>query len=347
MSEKIRFGMIGAGAISNAHLGALAARDDVEIVCIADKNLDRAKAQAEKYGIGRAVGEYEELVAMDDIQAVVVGIPTQFHPDASTKAMAKGKHVLCEKPMARTLRECDEMADAAETNGVVLAIGFVRRFDPDWGKVRELVQANKVGRPCMWRRIVAGAAPGPPNYGAWYSDSRFSNGPLDESGSHDFDFVRYTFGDAKAVTASTWKMGRAGDVLDTCTLIVDFKSGDQMLCLWSWGLPKGCRAPNLGPDVLGPDGVIHGPEKEEGENEFSYVVVGPEGAEERHPFTLVRTGKFWSQGQMDNFVESIRGNETPRATAEDGRKTQEIVLAAFEATKTGRRVEIGEFAGRA
>ena len=105
------------------------------------------------------------------------------------------------------------------------------------------------------------------------------------------------------------------------------------------------KSKSIGPDVLGPDGVIRGPEKEEGENEFSYVVLGPDSVEERHPFTLLRTGKFWSQGQMDNFIESIRGNETPRATAEDGRKTQEIVLAAFEATKTGRRVEIDEFAG--
>ena len=343
----MRFGMIGAGAISNAHLGALQARDDVEIVCVADRDLDRAKAQAEKYGAERAVGDYDELVGMDDIEAVVVGIPTHFHPDASVKAMAKGKHVLCEKPMARTLAECDEMADAARVNKVVLAIGFVRRFCADWGTVRGLVQADKVGRPCLWRRIVAGAAPGPPNYGTWYSDSRFSNGPLDESGVHDLDFVRYTFGDVKAVTASTWKMGRTGDVLDTCTVIVDFKSGDQMLCFWSWGLPKGCRGPVTGLDVLGPDGVIRGPEKGEAEGEQSYVVVGSDGSEERHCFKPLRTVPYWSQGQMDNFIESIRGNATPRGTAEDGRKAQEIVLAAFESTKTGQRIEIDDWAAQA
>jgi len=338
MGEKIRFGMIGAGSISNGHLGALAKRDDVEIACIADQNLDAAKAQADKYGAERAVTSYDELAEMDDVQAVVVGIPTQFHADASIKAMEGGKHVLCEKPMARTLRECDEMADAARANGVVFAMAFVRRFDPDWGKVRELAQAGKVGRPCLWRRIVAGAVPGR----AWYGDSRFSNGPLDESGSHDFDFVRYTFGDAKAVTASIWQMGRVGDVLDTCSVIIDFESGDQMLCFWSWGLPKGCRGPVSGLDVIGPDGAIRGPESGEGD-ERSYVVVGADGVEERHPFRLVRTGPYWMEGQMANFIESIRGRETPRATAEDGRKTQEIVVAAFESSKTGQRIEIDGF----
>ena len=343
MSEKIRFGMVGAGAISNSHLGALVVRDDVEIVCIADPNLERAKAQAEKYKAQRFVASYDELARMDDIQAVAVGIPTQFHADASVKMLQRGKHVLCEKPMARTLKECDEMNAAAKANNVVLQIGFVRRFDPDWGKIRELVQAGKVGRPCLWRRIVVGAAPGPPNYGTWYSESRFSDGPHNESGSHDFDFVRYVFGDVKAVTASCWHMGRTGDVRDTTTTIVDFKSGDQMVCMWCWCLPPKCSGAFGGLDVVGPDGVIKGPEKVAGD-EYRYTVVGAGGVETKYPFPLIRTGKFWSQGQMDNFIESIRGRETPRATGEDGRKAQEMTLAAFESTRTGRRIEIDEFA---
>lgn len=343
MDEVIRFGMIGAGAISNAHLNALAKRTDVKIVCIADANLERAKTQAEKYKAERYVASYDELVQMDDIQAVVVGIPTQFHADASIKAMQRGKHVLCEKPMARTLRECDEMADAARVNKVVLQIGFVRRFDPDWCKIRELVQAGKVGRPCMWRRIAVGPAPGPPTYGTWYSDSRFSDGPHNESGSHDFDFARYVFGDVKYVTASTWHMGRTGDVLDTTATIVDFKSGDQMVCQWCWCLPPKCYGAFGGLDVIGPDGVIKGPEKIEGD-EYKYTVIGPGGVQTAYPFTLVRTGAFWTEGQMDNFIQSIRGKQSPRATAEDGRKAQEITLAAFESSKTGRRIDIDEFA---
>lgn len=342
MDEKIRFGMVGAGAISNSHLGALSKRADVEVVCIADPNLERAKAQAEKFKVQRVVASYDELAKMDDIQAVVVGIPTRFHADAGIKAMQTGKHLLCEKPMARTLKECDEMADAARANKVVLQIGFVRRFDPEWGKIRELVQAGKVGRPCLWRRIIAGAAPGPPNYGPWYSDSRFSDGPHNESGSHDFDFVRYVFGDVKAVTASTWHMSRTGDVLDTTTTIVDFKSGDQMLCFWSWGLPPKCTGAVSGLDVLGPDGAIKGPERIQGD-EYKFIVVGPEGATTPYPFQMIRTGAFWTDGQMDNFIQSIRGRQTPRATAEDGRKAQEITLAAFESSKTGKRIEIDEW----
>ncbi len=345
MSEVIRFGMIGAGAISNAHLGALANRSDVKIVCIADSNLERAKAQAGKYKAERYVAGYDELARMDDIHAVVVGIPTQFHADACIKALERGKHVLCEKPMARSLKECDEMADAARRNDLVLAIGFVRRFDPDWGKIRELVQAGRVGRPCLWRRIVVGPAPGGPTYGGWYTESKMSDGPHNESGSHDFDFVRYVFGDVKAVTASCWHMGRTGDVRDATTTIVDFKSGDQMVCMWSWSLPPKCSGAFGGLDVVGPEGFLKGPERVQGD-EYKYVVVGEGGAQTSYPFTLVRKGKFWSEGQMDNFIEAIRGRELPRASAEDGRKAQAITLAAFESSRTGRRIEMDEFAGK-
>jgi len=238
--ETLRIGMIGAGAISRAHLPAVAARDDVELACIADIDVAKAKERADQFDAERAVADYNELVAMDDVDAVIIGVPARFHAEIAVKAADAGKHVLCEKPMARTLEECDAMARAAKANRVTLAIALVRRFDPAWGKVRELALAGRVGRPCLWRRAAQGSSPQPPNYGLWYAQSKFSDGPLSESGSHDFDFVRYTFGDAKAVTASVWHMSRTGDVLDTGTVIVDFQSGDQMQCFWSWGLPPKC-----------------------------------------------------------------------------------------------------------
>jgi len=228
------------------------------------------------------------------------------------------------------------MINAANANKVILQIGFVRRFDPVWIKVRELTLTGKVGRPCLWRRIAAGSPPQSP-YGAWYSNSKFSDGPLAESACHDFDFVRYTFGDAKAVTASVWHMGRTGDVLDTGSVIVDFKGGDQMLCFWSWGLPPRCAPSVGGLDVIGPDGVICEPIKE-GED-WVAVVKDYGGKEERISFKM-NPANSWFAGQLENFTKSIREEQTPRATANDGLKAHEITLAAFESSKTGRRIQL-------
>ena len=335
--SKIRFGMIGGGAISNLHLPAVQANEDCEIVCIADLNLEQAKARAEQYQAPRAVADYNDLVAMDDIDAVVIGIPTQFHADAAIKALKSGKHVLCEKPMARTLELCDDMIEAAESNNKILQIGFVRRFDQDWGMMRKLVHEGHAGRPCMWRRVICGAAPGPPNYGEWYSDARYSDGPLPESGAHDLDFVRYTFGDVKAVTAHMDHLSHHGDVLDNCIVILYFESGDQALIQWSWSLPRGAESGFRGMDVIGPEGAIHANKHEDGK--WLATVSKPEGLQTIE-FENKRDETTWGQGQINNFVHCIQTGDTPRATAQDGRACQELYIAAVKSMQEGRRIEL-------
>jgi predicted dehydrogenase len=330
--------MIGAGSISRAHLPALAAREDVEITCLADANEAAAREQAARYGIRSVVTDVEELVTREDVDAVIVGIPTHFHAEAAIAALRAGKHVLCEKPLARTLAECDAVAAAVRESGQVFQVAFVRRFDPEWGTVRELVRANAIGRPAQWRRIVVGSPPQPP-YGGWYVQKAFSDGPLTENGSHDFDFARYTFGDAQAVTASIRRFGRSGDIDDMGTVIVDFQSGDQMLCQWSYSLPTGASASIGGLDVIGPDGAIREPRRE-GDGRGVVVVSKAGGQEERHSYPTEHTPKNWFGGQIANFIAAIRGEATPRATLEDGRKAQEIYLAAVESSRAGRRVAL-------
>ncbi len=335
--SKLRFGMIGAGAISGLHVPAIKAREDCEFVCIADVNESQARARAEQWG-GDYCTDYNDLVKRDDIDAVAIGIPTRFHADAAIKALENGKHVLCEKPMARTLEECDAMIAAAEAAGKVLQIGFVRRFDDDWGTMRRLVQEGRVGRPCMWRRIVCGAAPGPPNYGEWYSDARFSDGPLPESGSHDIDFLRYTFGDVAAVTAHMDHLANYGSVLDNTVVILYFRSGDQALVQWSWSLPRGASSGFGGMDVIGPEGCIHSTRHEDGR---CLVDISRAGGEvETVEFVNRRDAETWGQGQMNNFVHCIQTGDTPRATGWDGRCAQEIYLAAVRSMEEGRRIEL-------
>jgi predicted dehydrogenase len=336
--RKLRFGMMGAGTISGAHLPALAAREDVEITCLADANAEAARARATQFAIPTVVGDYRELIAREDVDAVVIGIPTRFHAEAAIQALRAGKHVLCEKPLARTLEDCDAIAAAARESGRVFQIGFVRRFDRQWGTIRELIQAGAIGRPVQWRRIVVSAPPQPP-YGAWYTQAAFSDGPLTENGSHDFDFARYTFGDAKAVTASVMRLGRHGDIDDLGTVIVDFHSGDQMLCQWGWSLPVGASASISGLDVIGPEGAIRNPARAT-EEQGEIVVSKPNRVEERHPYSTRRNDETWFGGQAANFIATIRGEATSRATVEDGRKAQEIYLAAVESSRTGRRVAL-------
>ena len=337
--NKIRFGMIGAGGISNAHLAAIAARDDAELICVADLNEALAKEKADRFGARRTCARYDEMMGMDDIDALVIGIPTQFHADAAIKAAQAGKHVLCEKPMERTLPKCRAMIDEHRAAGTVLAIGFVRRFDPCWGQIRKMVHTGKAGRPCMWRRIQAGAAPGTPGSSReWYSDARYSDGPLPESGSHDIDFVRFTFGDVASVTGYVDHLSKHGDVLDNTIVILKFESGDQALIQWSWSLPRGATAGFKGLDVIGPDGCIHEPQNRDGQ----WVVDISKGGEETEtiPFTNEPDATTRVPGELADFINAIRTGVPPRATGEDGLKAQEIYLAAVQSMETGRRVDL-------
>lgn len=336
--ETLRFGMIGAGAISSAHTAAIEATDDAELVCVADIDLEAAQGLADERGADRAVDSYDELIAMDEVDAVIIGIPTQFHPDAAIKAAEAGKHVLCEKPMARTLDDCRAMMEAHEDAGTTLAIGFVRRFDQNWGQMRKMVQEDRAGRPCMWRRIVAGSPPGPPNYGEWYSDSRYSDGPLTESASHDIDFLRYTFGDAESVMAYMKDIGSTGDVLDTNAMLIEFESGDSALVQFSWTLPPGASAGFGGMDVIGPEGSIHQPREEDGQ--WLIDISKADGETEMIPFENERTSETWTEGQLNDFIEALRTGKDPRATGMDGYKAQEIYLAGVESMETGQRVDL-------
>lgn len=335
--DAIRFGMIGAGSISNNHLSALRERDDARLVAVADVNGEQAAAQAEKYGAERSCTDYRELVAADEVDAVIIGIPTRFHADAAIVAAEHGKHVLCEKPMARTLAECDAMIAAHAAAGTVLQIAFVCRFDDNWGQIRKLVLEGRAGRPCLWRRICCGSAPQPP-YGAWYSDSRYSDGPLTESASHDIDFMRYTFGEVTAVTARLDHLSRVGDVLDNSMVMLEFEGGDQALMHWSWSLPPKAKAGFGGLDVVGPDGAIHQPTQRDGQWFATVATAG--GEVEEVPFENRRDATTWFGGQLGNFLGAVRGEDTSRATALDGRKAHEVFCAAVLSSDQGRRVTL-------
>ncbi len=336
---KIRFGMIGAGGISGPHLGAIAANPDAELVCIADRNEELAKQRASKVGAARTCSSYDDLVRMDDVDAVIVGIPTRFHADASVKAARAGKHVLCEKPMARTPDECRAMIDAHEEAGTVLALAFVRRFDQNWGQIREMVHQGKAGRPCMWRRIQASATPAEPGTSReWYSDSTLSDGPLVESGAHDIDFLRYTFGDVASVTGYVNHLSDYGDVLDNTVVLLQFESGDTALVQWSWSLPRGSRAGFNGMDVIGPHGCIHDPRREDGK--WLIDISKADDEVETIPFENEHGPTTWFGGQLADLMDAIQSGRPPRATGEDGLKTQEIYAAALTSMEEGKRIEL-------
>lgn len=317
--SKLGIGFIGCGGIHNAHAPHLVDNDEAYIACAMDVSEDAAKAHCEKYGTESWTTCRSELLARDDVDAVVICTPTGFHREAVLEAAAAGKHIFCEKPMAMNVADCEAMDAACKEAGVVLQIGFVRHFCNEWLKLRELIQSGIIGRPVVWRSVSGGSgAPTP-----WFFDKELGGGPFIDGAVHSYDWARYIFGEAKNVVADIRKLKADTTAWDTGTVIVNFESGDQQLIIWSWGLPGfgGAVKADGAHDVLGPLGSIMFP----GGNQLQVNLAGGEQMVEFE----ADGGNDWFRKQMEHFVDCCKTGKQPIAGAKEGIEATRIAEAAL------------------
>ena len=148
VDKKLRWGVISTANIGRAAvIPALQHSSNGELVAVASRDEEKARVFAAKQGISRAYGSYEALLAAEDIDAVYIPLPNSLHREWTIKAAEAGKHILCEKPLALSAAECDEMAAAAQQHDVVLREAFMDRFHPQTEKVLGLLRSSAIGEP--------------------------------------------------------------------------------------------------------------------------------------------------------------------------------------------------------
>ena len=332
--SKLRIGIIGGGGIAHAHLPHLHQRSDaVELVGVADVKAETAGATAAKYNILRTVTDYHEL--LPDVDAVLICTPTFLHADIAVDALKAGKHVFCEKPMARTLEQAEAMLQAVGQGGAALQVGFVRRFDDEWLAWRGAVQAAKIGRPLVWRDVQAGAGP---IHAPWFTTDAMGGGPFLDGCIHNIDFSLFTFGPVDWVFTHGRSLRETNTAIDTGTVTVRFQSGDEMLLAWSWGLPKGCSGTRVF-EFLGPRGTLRWPQDEpSGATERRFILnYGEE--QEAVSFAANALGIGFER-QMDEFIAVATGQQQPRAGAREGYDSLRVALAILESGRTRQVVHL-------
>ena len=146
MSDRLRWGVLGSARIVRKTIPALQATKNGEVVGIASRTEEKAREYAGKHGIPQAFGSYEALLASQDIDAVYIPLPNALHLEWILKSLDAGKHVLCEKPLAMSAAECEEIARKADETGLKVLEGFMYRFHPRFEKLQELLAANVVGK---------------------------------------------------------------------------------------------------------------------------------------------------------------------------------------------------------
>jgi len=200
--SKIKVGIIGCGGIArNQHMPGYAQLPDVEIVACCDIVRDNAKLAAEKFGVKKIFTDYRALLKIKSIDAVSVCTPNYMHKQPTVDALAAGKHVLVEKPIAMNAAEAQEMCDAAKAAGKKLMVDFNNRWRPEVQLVKKQISEGKFGR-IYFARAQALRRRGIPSWGVFGEKDKQGGGPLIDIGVHILDAVLYLMGFPKPIAAS-------------------------------------------------------------------------------------------------------------------------------------------------
>jgi myo-inositol 2-dehydrogenase/D-chiro-inositol 1-dehydrogenase/scyllo-inositol 2-dehydrogenase (NAD+) len=334
-----RICLVGAGRAGAVH--AFNVRNhtaDAEIVAVVDDDLSRAQQLAADVG-GNPFHTLVDAIDGAAPDAVVVATPTFTHRDIAVEALSAGLHVFCEKPMALTASECDDMLEAAQSADRVMQIGFVRRFQPEFAEAKARVESGEIGDVMLVKSLTRG--PGLPP--AWANDVSLSNGMLAEVNSHCFDSVRW-FADSEIVRVWAELANRKGRQLGVTAegfydnAVVSLRFENDAI-----GAIDGVCPAEYGYDarveVVGTKGLITVGEV----NGMALLTAVDRSRGSSRPVHKTWPERFsWGYvREIGAFVEAVRGGEPNGADGIDGKRVVEAVIAANRSFREERPVELG------
>lgn len=204
----IRIALIGTGFGSAVHLPALAHVDHTELVAICSRRQERATAIAARHGVHTATTDWRDVVNDPGVDAVIIATPPYLHHQMVIAAIEAGKHILCEKPLARNLAETRDMASLAERTQVVAMVNHQYRYLPIRRRVKELIDEGYIGEPQSASMIVFNSSLADPDATrfTWLMEADKAGGMLRAFGSHYIDTLRWWLGDIDAVAGTTGTM---------------------------------------------------------------------------------------------------------------------------------------------
>jgi predicted dehydrogenase len=193
MEKKIKVGIIGCGGIANGkHMPSLSKLDDVEMVAFCDLVLEKAEKAKEQYGTpdAKVYTDYQELLKESEIEVIHVCTPNRSHAPISIDSLHAGKHVMCEKPMAKTAADARKMVEAAKETGKKLTIGYQHRHKPESIYLKSVIERGDLGE-IYFAKAFAVRRRGTPNWGVFLNEYEQGGGPLIDIGTHSLDVTLY------------------------------------------------------------------------------------------------------------------------------------------------------------
>lgn len=349
--KKVKIAIVGAGNIAqNAHLPVYAQRNDVEIVAIADWNLERAQEAAKKFSIPQAYSSVEEMLEKegDNIECVDVCVWNRSHAPVSIAAAKAGKAVLCEKPLALNLEHALQMEKEIAECGTLFMIGFVNRYRADVSVVREMVDSGKFGE--IYQATASYVRRRGTPIG-WFTDtSKSGGGPVIDIGVHAIDRTWYMMGCPKPVRISANTSNKIGnfqtkgvsrwtaldsdvtafDTEDSAVGVIHFENGATMLFECSWALNA---EPREYSEICGSlAGAKLDAEK--------LTVYGEDCGylSDQTPSFNRRQNPFFNE--IGHFLDCYRNGTQPKSTMQDAVTVQRMLEGIYVSAKLGKEVEL-------
>lgn len=345
---KLRVGIIGCGMITKVrHAPEYMENENCEIAAFYDKDPARAEAMAAQYG-GKCCASVEELLAQD-IDAVSVCVANAMHAEISIQALDAGKHVLCEKPMAVTLEQCEAMAEAAGRNHRVLMIGHNQRFARAHQEARRLIATGAIGKVLSFETKFGHGGPEhwtqTPN--TWFFDKKLAVfGAMADLGIHKTDLIHYLIGEpitsVRAILTTLDKRlpdGQLISVDDNAFCLYQMDSGITGIMHVSWtfyGNEKNSAV------IYGTEGVIRCFD----DDVSSLILERKDGVVVRYEMepmtknTDQTLGNRSNTGVINEFVDSILRNREPLCSGQESLKAMRVIFAAAQSAETGETVHV-------
>lgn len=323
--SRLDVAVIGAGFIARTHVPAWIALGARIRIFSTD---GRAASLAEEFGLTEAASLEE---ALDWAAVADICTPTTTHRDIALAAFEAGAHVLCEKPLALTPHDAQEMADAAHKAGRLLCPAHVVRFFPAYVRLRDAVTSGALGRVAVARFTRTGRYP---TWSSWFADPALSGGIVTDQMLHDMDIARWLFGEIVSIHATQRGTPDAPDgPVATGTATLTHESGVISQVLGVWGPPATPFRYTF--HVAGSNGTL----AHDSLAHASLRVTGSPGTQDDG----VPTGDFGDDPfttQIHEFAAAVQGGPAPRVTASDGVEAVKIAASARRSTATGRAVAL-------
>lgn len=320
--------LIGCSGMGRVH-AAMASNCGLKITVCSDKNREAAVALAKQYG-AEAMTDGLAACRHADVDIVAIATPTPTHGTFVKAAAEAGKHIFCEKPFCRTVKECREAIAAAKKAKVKLFVGHVVRYFQEFEAMKDQIEAGKIGEPGFVKLYRGGIFPAGTEM--WFRDYRQSGGVTFDCMIHDLDWIRYVFGEPDHIFCQAL-MRSEKSAQDYSQVTMRMKNGLIATVIGTWAHPQGFR---VKAEICGSRGMLQFDSDEapitamKRETEAGPGMIVPASPVDKSPYQL----------EWEDFVAWLEGRHEPRVTPYDALRAVQMAEAALKSAETQRPVAL-------